>query len=64
MDDHESLTERVFAAVTTRDMLISLLGTSEMVDMWYNSQNANFNFKRPIDCDLKTVRSYVESQWK
>lgn len=58
------LTKRVFAEISTDEMLLSLLGTQALVDMWWNSQNANFKFEKPIDCDKQAVRNYIESQWK
>jgi hypothetical protein len=50
--------------IAVDDMLMALLGTKAMVDMWWNSANANFKFTKPIDCDREEVYNYVAAQWK
>ena len=56
--------KRVLGERTVDSMLLSLLGSEALVKMWWNSQNANFKFEKPVDCDPQAVRNYVESQWK
>jgi hypothetical protein len=41
------------------DLLLAILGSHEFVETWWNSPNAHFNFKPPIDCDRESVYSYV-----
>ena len=64
MVNNESLNDRVMDGIAIDDMLMALLGTKALVDMWWNSQNANFMFMKPIDCDREEVYNYVKGQWK
>jgi hypothetical protein len=41
------------------DMLLGLLGSDEFVHAWWNSPNAHFEFRNPIDCDREAVYQYV-----
>lgn len=59
-----NLNERVLDGIAVDDMLLALLGTEALVEMWWNSQNANFKFQKPIDCDREEVYNYVASQWR
>lgn len=40
-------------------MLLALLGTQDLVDLWWNSRNKAFMGKRPIDVEEKLVYEYV-----
>ena len=64
MVNNESLNSRVMDGIAIDDMLLALLGTKAMVDMWWNSANANFKFAKPVDCDREEVYNYVAAQWK
>ena len=64
MVNNQSLNDRVMDGIAIDDMLMALLGTKAMVDMWWNSANANFKFVKPIDCDREEVYNYVAAQWK
>ena len=64
MVNNESLNERVLDGIAIDDMLMALLGTKAMVDIWWNSANANFKFVKPVDCDREEVYNYVAAQWK
>jgi hypothetical protein len=64
MVNNQSLNDRVMDGIAIDDMLMALLGTKAMVDMWWNSQNANFKFAKPVDCDREKVFNYVMAQWK
>lgn len=64
MVNNESLNSRVMDGIAIDDMLMALLGTKAMVDMWWNSANANFKFVKPVDCDREEVYNYVAAQWK
>ena len=64
MVNNQSLNDRVMDGIAIDDMLMALLGTKAMVDIWWNSANANFKFVKPIDCDREEVYNYVAAQWK
>lgn len=64
MVNNESLNSRVMDGIAIDDMLLALLGTKAMVDMWWDSANANFKFAKPVDCDREEVYNYVAAQWK
>jgi len=64
MVNNQSLNDRVMDGIAIDDMLLALLGKQEMVDMWWNSANANFKFAKPVDYDREKVFNYVAAQWK
>ena len=64
MVNNQSLNDRVMDGIAIDDMLMALLGTKAMVDIWWNSANANFKFVKPVDCDREEVYNYVAAQWK
>lgn len=38
---------------------LALLGSDELVDIWWNSPNKSFMNERPIDADLELVKDYL-----
>ena len=44
-------------------MLLSLLGTPEIVKMWWNSPNLAFGLLTPFEADQDKVLAYVKKVW-
>jgi len=42
-------------------LVISILGTEELVTAWWNSPNLAFKDSCPRDVDYKTLKQYLES---
>jgi hypothetical protein len=43
-------------------LLISLLGSDDLVTAWWNSPNHAFKGEYPRDVDYETLKQYLESQ--
>lgn len=49
------------------DLLMPLLGSQELIDMWWTGQNRAFDFKTPnemFEIDQHKVIDYVKAQYR
>jgi len=43
------------------DMLLHMLGSHELVEIWWNSPNKHFEYEKPCNCNREQVYEYVIS---
>jgi len=56
-----SVTLREAYQPSINDMLLHMLGSHELVKIWWNSPNKDFDNEKPCDCNRKQVYEYVVS---
>lgn len=48
-------------ALAIDDMLLHMLGSHELVKIWWNSPNKHFDYEKPCNCNREQVYEYVLS---
>lgn len=60
-------TQKFTYLLSVRQMLLRLLGTEDLVDIWWKSDNSAFDFGTPEEMwekDPIRVMGYIEGQFK